>query len=126
MAGQHREDDDVAYFAAKLGLTYRLAMSGVAAQTSDDDGALPPGRYLIHLGNLTNGARVWVQMGVFAKGGTITPVIGPPSFPMSTTRIQAIEVNVRKGANDRVAAILESTSQNPSGELFITNISWRA
>lgn len=120
MGDAQRGDDAIYFYAANLGRTTALAVSVVSAQTPDSEGALPPGRYLLHLGDdVASTTIVWVTAGPFTKGGTLTAVAAVPLFPMSTARIVTIEINVRKGDNDRIAAIASAGA----GTLFVTQVS---
>ena len=96
----------------------RLAVA--QAQRPDNALALPPGRYVLHIADVSSdGAKVWVAMGKFAKSVTLVVVASVPHFPMSATGIIAIEVNIRKGDNDQIAAITSAGTAN----LYITQVS---
>ena len=121
MGDAQRGDDAIYFFAASLGLTRRLVVTDIPAQLPDEDGALVPGRYLLHIAELSANAKqiTWVRTGKF---GTTVPVAADvPAFPMSLASIMAVELNVRKGANDQIAAVndLLGTTTN----LYITQIS---
>ncbi len=121
MGDAHRGDDDIAFYAATIGATRLLAVADVASQTTDDDGAFPPGRYLLHIGNVGVGSTIWVAMGEFVKGGGLISIAASvPHFPMTQTGVAGIEVNILKGDNDRIAAV---ASPAGSANLFITLIS---
>ena len=120
MGDPQRGDDALYFFAANLGRTERLACSGVAIQRPDNLLALEPGRYLLHIADLqTPNTRVWVTTGKFEKGSTVSVVADVPHFPMHAEGIVAIEINVRKGDNDQIAAI----TGGATATLFITQIS---
>ncbi|MCZ6868099.1 MAG: hypothetical protein O7G84_01185 [Gammaproteobacteria bacterium] len=121
MAEARRGDDDIAFFAASLGRTRALAVTDTAAEITDPDGALVPGRYLLHVANLSAGAVVWVATGKFEKGAApLTVVAAAPHFPMSAATIVALELNILKEDNDRIAAI---ATGGGTGTLYITQIS---
>ena len=118
---QARGDDVIAYYAADLGKTRELALTNVSAQLPDAGGPLPPGRYLIHLGVLSALAAVaWVKTGPFDIAVPLVATAAVPCFPMTVARVMAIEINVRKGHNDRVAAIMDAAF---TGTLYVTAIS---
>lgn len=122
MAGQHRADDDLAYFAATLGRTVKLlAGAEGSVQLPDEGGPLPPGRYLIQILDVTEiGARVWVVAVPFEKGEP--PISVPadvPAFPFAVEGVIALETNVRKGDSDQIAA---RTSAG-TATVYITKIS---
>lgn len=118
----HRSDDDVYFYAANLGRTERLACSAVSATRAAGDGALPPGRYLLHLGEQSaQTVRVWVKTGK-ASDGVLVATADVPCFPMVLSGVAAIEINVRKDDNDQVAAITDGGTAS----LFITQISRQA
>jgi hypothetical protein len=116
-----RGDDALYYFAANLGRTRKLVVSIAAIQLPDADGPLTPGRYLIHVDDFSppGKQKIWVRMGKFEKGKTLAVAADVPHFPMSLTGIMGIEVHVRKGDNDRLAAI----SSEGSAAVYITQVS---
>lgn len=119
----HRGDDDIAFFAATLGRTIGIACSAVAAQIPDEEGALPAGRYLLHIADVTpKVAKLWVATGKFEEAVAIAVAAAPPHFPMHLAGIVALELNVRRGFNDRIAAIMSVGT----GTLYITKISTEA
>lgn len=120
--GPERGDDAIYYYAANLGLTRALSVTAAGVQLLDVDGPLVPGRYLLHLGTVSTSAVIWVRAGKFEKGTPLDIAAGVPHFPMSPSRILAIEVNVRKEDNDRIAAIAAGPG-TPTGVLYITQIS---
>jgi hypothetical protein len=64
-------------------------------------------------------AVTWVRTGPFEKGVALDIVAGVPWFPLRSDGIVALEIHVRKGHNDRVAAITDTGSAT----LYITRIS---
>lgn len=103
-----RGDDAIAFYAADLGETRALAATTSGDQTTDVDGALVPGRYLIQIVNVSDSAAiVWIHAGAFEKGKPITLAAGPGRrrAPLSTQSVVAIETNVLKGDSDRIGAI---------------------
>lgn len=122
MGDAQRGDDAIYFFAADLGRSRELIASASAVQLLDKDGPLVPGRYLLHLGDTSNSAKVWVATGPFKKSTVLAVAPGVPYFPMAENRIIAVELNVRKGVNDQVAAIAAGPG-TPSGTLYITMIS---
>jgi len=122
MGDAQRGDDALAFYAANLGRTRAIACSTVAAQLLDDDGALLPVRHILHLGYLSpRTSTIWIATGKFERGKALSVSAAPPYFPMTPGRIVALELNVRKGDNDQIAAIMASGS----GILYITEISRR-
>lgn len=122
MGDAQRGDDALAYFGATLGATRALGVSVAPAQTSDPDGPLPPGRYLLHISDLDPvAAKVWVRMGKYVRGEVLGVAASPPAFPMQLGGIVAIEVNVRRGDNDRIAAVMAGILD--TAVLYITEIS---
>ncbi len=120
MGDAQRGIDAQAFYAAALGRTRKLACSSIAAQLSDIDGALPPMRYLLHVADISPTNRtIWVATGEFIKGKALPIADDVPYFPMSLSGVVAIEINVLKGSNDQIAAIM--TGGN--GILYITEIS---
>jgi hypothetical protein len=118
-----RGEDLAAFFAAELGRTRKLALTVASAQTPDTEGALPPGRYLLQIADLSSAsAKVFIRARPFVAGDTVTAVADAPDFPLHLAGLVAIEFHVRKGYNDRIAAILTAGT----GNLFITEVSRRA
>lgn len=103
----HRSDDDIAFFAADLGPTRKLACSVASASPPASEGPMTPGRYLIQIHNLSGNMRqiVWLTMGKFDKAAPLVALAVPPAFPLNLAAIAAIEVHVRKDVNDQLAAI---------------------
>lgn len=97
-------------------------MTAASVQTTDVNGPLVPGRWLLHIADVPNNAKIWVRMRPFEKGGTVVAVADVPDFPMHVDGIVTIEVNVRKRTNDRVAAIALGGG-TPSGNLYLTLVS---
>jgi hypothetical protein len=122
VAGPHKADDDLAYFAASLGRTVKLlAVAGGSVQLPDDGGPLVPGRYLIQILDVSVvGAQVWVVAAKFEKG--LPPISVPtdaPAFPFAMEGVIALETNVRLGDSDQIAA---RTSAG-TATVYITKIS---
>lgn len=117
----HRSSDDLAFFAAALGPTIELEADVTGDQTSDDVGALEPGRYLVQL-RATVDDITWITVGPFVKGDPITAHNDVPAFPLSRIGLMAVEFHVRKGLNDRVAA---RTAAGTSS-VYITKVSYDA
>lgn len=118
----HRGDDDIAFFAAAIEETRLIAASPASASFPDADGALVPGRYLIQiLGASASSVVVWIQMGKFEKGVPLTASVGPglKRVPLSPSGIIAIEVNVVKEDNDRIAVV----TAGGTASVYITRIS---
>jgi hypothetical protein len=123
MGDAQRGDDALYYYAANLGLTQAIAVTATPAQTSDIEGALTPGRYLLQIADVSNsGTTIWVRTGKFEKGVALSMVAGVPWFPMKPGGVIAIEINVRKGDNDRIAAVASGPG-TPLGTLYVTQIS---
>ncbi len=115
-----RGSDAFNFYSAKLGDTRELAASVAAAQTPDAGGPLPPGRYLLHIGNLSaTTVKVWLRTGKFVKGDTLNISAAVPACPFSLDGLMAIEINVHKEDNDRVAAITSAGTAS----VYITPIS---
>ena len=71
---------------------------------------------------MSNGGRVWVASGPFVKGVSVAVAPSAPYFPMSPARVVAVELNVRKGHNDQIAALVAGVGA-PSGALYVTMVS---
>ncbi len=118
-----RGDAALHFYEANLGLTLELTViEASAVQTTDADGALPPGRYLLHISDTTNDAQIWVKTVKFVKGDTVGLTAGVPAMPFRVGLIIGLEFNVRRGDNDRVVAIASGPGV-ASGTLYITQIS---
>jgi len=113
--------DAIAFFAASVEETRALTLSASSAQIPDNDGALPPGRYLLLLRDTEVSSWTWIQFGPFVKGGTVTATVGAgvDKLPLSRQAIIGFEVNINAGENDRIAAINESGG----GTLYMIRIS---
>lgn len=117
-----RADDVIAFYAAELGITRKLACGVASAQLPDSEGALSPGRYLLQIADLSAPtAKVYVRGRPYIAAGTVTAVASVPDFPLHLSGLVAFEFNVRKGYNDRIAAITTAGTAN----LFITLVSRR-
>lgn len=123
MGNAQQGTDAQDYYAATLAETRYLAVTSSQSQLSDSDGPLIPGRYLMHISDSAPAGsppKVWVAMGPFAKGVTLAVSAATPHGPpFQDGRVLALEVNVRKGYNDQVAAITSSGS----AVLYMTRIS---
>lgn len=120
MGDAQRGIDAQAFYAAALGRTRKLLCSSVAAQFSDNDGALPPMRYLLHVADISPTNRtIWIATGKFIKSVALSVADDVPYFPMGLSGVVAIEINVLKGHNDQIAAIM--TGGN--GILYVTEVS---
>lgn len=120
MGDAQRGDDALYFYAADLGPTRALAVNAVAGQLPDVDGPLVPGRYLLHVVDQAPGRVVtWVRTGKFEKGVNLDISAGVPWFPLRADGMVALEVHVRKGHNDRIAAITDTGSST----LYITRVS---
>ena len=115
----HRGDDSIYFFAANLGRTEKISVVDSASTPRDADaGPMSPGRWLLHISDISDdGEKVWVRMSPHANPAAAVKDV--PSFPMQTAGVVAIEVNVRKGYNDQVAAIVGTGTAT----LFMTQIS---
>lgn len=123
-ASAHRGDHDIAFYEAAIENTAALtAVAGSLAETSDDNGPLPPGRYLIQAPDIGLGQVVWVHVGKFTKGAPLTPsspiAAGEKRFPL-TTAIVAVETHVLGGYSDRIATQLNA---GPDVTLYISRVS---
>lgn len=120
MGDAQRGDEAHAYFAAELGPTRKIDVTDVAAQLPSVEGALPEGRYLIFVDELSAPGKhtVWVRVGKF--GDTIPVTVGVPNFPLSRSGMMGIEFNARKNHSDQIAAITES---GKTATLYITKVS---
>ncbi len=122
MGDAQRGDDALAFYAANLGPTRALFASIAPVQLSDNDGALPPRRYLLHIADIDPpNLKIWIKTGPFQKGVLLGVTASIPNFPMSLIGVQALEINVRKGDNDQIAVVMSSGT----GTLYITEISRR-
>ena len=102
----HRGDHDIAFYEATLGHTY-AGSGGVAPSfvNSDDDGALPPARYLIQLVSSSSPtATCWVSQEPFEKGVAPSSIAGagPRRFPLRRDTLLAIETHVVGNDDDRI------------------------
>lgn len=123
MGGAQRGDAALHFYEANLGLTLALTViEANAVQTTDAEGALPPGRYLLHINDTTNDAQIWVKTVPFKKGQTIVLAAGVPAMPFRAGFVVGLEFNVRRGDNDRIVAIASGPGI-ASGTLYITQIS---
>jgi len=115
-----RGDDALYFYAADLGITHALEVTATASQLPDVVGALRPGRYLIHaVERVPAKTVVWIRTGKFVLGAALDIAAAPPWFPLRVDGIVAIEINVRKGHNDRIAAITDGGSAT----LYVTRVS---
>lgn len=122
----HNAEDDIAFYAASLGITHKIVVGAAPSQLPDAGGPLVPGRWLLHLADVSKNTKVWIRMGKFEKGATPLVVAADvPHFPMHVAGLVAIEVNVRQGVNDQVAAIIDGPANppNPAANLYITLVS---
>lgn len=123
MAGAHEGDDDRAFYHASIGITFALLAVGVAgAQTSDDDGALLPGRYLIQVGNFSDPAALcWIHVGAWEESSPLAlgAVAGRKRVPFVQGGLIAIETNVLTGDSDRIGA----QSSIGTCDVYITKVS---
>ena len=117
-----RGDDAIAFYAADIGDTLELAASTVLAQTSDLQGPLKPGRYLIQAINWSDTTVVvWVTVGAWEKGSslTLTATAGRRRVPLSSGGVVAFETNILKGDSDRLAVI----TNTGSATVYVTRVS---
>lgn len=107
--------DERLFFQAAIGGSLRVALTIASAQTSDAQGALPPGKYLVQFLGLTGVA--WIRANKFVPGETITAVVpgvipAPGDrvneFPIDPAIARSFTLHVRNGINDRIAAILSA------------------
>jgi hypothetical protein len=123
MGEAQRGVDALAFYAADLGLTRAISCSIASAQLPDKDGALVPGRYVLHISDVVpTSKKIWVRTGKFEKGSALSITAGIPWFPMQLGGIVAFEFNVLKDYSDQVAAIMAGPG-NPSAILYVTRIS---
>ncbi len=119
----HRGDDDIAFYAADIGITFHLsATSGSPVQTTDAEGPLPEGRYIIQALNIsTDSALVWIGFGAFEQSTTLalTAGVGTRRIPLSAGGLIAVETNILKGYSDRVAAITSAGA----ADVYLTLVS---
>lgn len=113
--------DAIADFTAALGFTRKLAATQVASQTSDADGALEPGRYLVQLINPSAAdAIAWLRAVPFVKTETVAVDQDAPSFPLQRNALVSVQFNALRGVSDRVAVRMSAAA---TGTLYITRIS---
>lgn len=120
MADDHDPKDDVAFYAATLGRTRKVVITAAGEQLSDDEGALPAVRHLIHL-DISGNNVAWISVGPFKKGVQISRPADIPALPMQATTLLMFEYNVRKGVNDRIAGRMA----NGTATLYITEVSYK-
>lgn len=121
----HRGDHDVAFYEAAIKESYVLSVGTSLVQTSDADGPLRPGRYLIQLVNPSSDtALCWVHVGKFAKGTALAGGTGAGRnrIPLSRQAIVAVETHVLKDDSDRIGAEMTAGSAT----LIITRVSTEA
>lgn len=114
-------DRGLDFYDADIGETLVVALTGASAQTSDAQGALSPGRWLVQVVDPTN--RTWIRFGPFVAAGTLTAVAaqGPQRIPIDPDgMVRAFEILIRPNHNDRVAGIVESGG---TATLWLTKIS---
>jgi hypothetical protein len=103
------------YYSQVLGPTLLLAVGALGVQTSDQDGPLTEGRYLVRALTLTG--ICWVKAVPFVAGGTpsvITPNVAGMAagselygdeFPLDTVSgVRSFVLHVRGQRNDRLQA----------------------
>lgn len=121
MGAAHNGEDDIAFFAADIGYTRLLDLTTTIAFPPDAEGPLPPFRYLVQVLDMSAGATCWVHFTKFEK--TDQPVVATPGaagdqrIPLKA--LAAFEVNVRKGYNDRIGALVSTGT----GKIAITAVS---
>jgi len=98
-----RGDDLLDFYRRDPDKAIVLALTNVSAQIP---APLPPGRYLLIL-RAVAGVWAWFRAEPFVATGTVT-VVAAQGIPLSPDAMQTIEINVRKGHNDRIAAITEA------------------
>jgi hypothetical protein len=124
MGGAHDGNDDIQFYHAAIEHTFEAAIGagGLTQVPTDLEGALPPGRYLAQA--LITGAGVmWLHVGKFDTAVPLAPSAptgaGVRRIPLSSKCACAIEFNVVKGHNDRIAAQMSTGA----GTLFVTRVS---
>ena len=121
----HRGDDDLAFYAADIGETRLVSADALSnQQTTDADGALVPGRWLVQVFPTDSAAKVWVGFGKFVAAVVLSSPVGPGKqrIPCSGKTIIAFETNVLKGYSDRAVA----RTTVGTAEVYLTLISRRA
>lgn len=121
MAGN--PDDQLDFFGADIGPTRTLAavaanaVSTAGTATTDPGGTLPPGRYLIQCTPPGGTDIVFVGAVPFKKGDVSwqTQAAAAPNAPLIRS---FIEINVRKGHNDRIYA----RTTGGTSSVFVTQI----
>jgi len=123
MSQAHHGDDDLAFYHADIGETRGPLQANAVApvQFADVLGPLSPGRYLIQVTDLGGSGRqfVWVGMGAYGSTIPLTASAGLQRFPFSSGGLIALEVNVRRGYNDQVAAITTSST----ADVYVSKVS---
>ncbi len=122
MSNDAKSADVVGFYAADIGITRALVIgAGASAMTSDADGPLTPGRWVIQLRTALLTEYAWIRVGTYKKGTPLSASTGPGNnrFPLSPSALIAIEFHVRKGVNDRIAGITESGAAT----LYISRVS---
>lgn len=116
-----------AYYEAVIEDTRQLNVSDAFAQSSDQQGPLTPGRWLVQLVAPSDTAALcWVHVGEFEKTVSIDPGgtqagPGPRRIPLSGDGVTAFEYNVLQGYNDRIGAIMDTGGTTAT--LLFTRIS---
>jgi hypothetical protein len=113
-------------FSSKIGGSILLTVDTTARQTSDDIGALPPGKYFIQA--LAISGVCWVKTSKWVKSAA-ADVVAPTfpaaaalgslvkEFPLDAAAVRSFELHVKPGVNDRIQAICEAAG---SASLVIT------
>lgn len=122
MGDAHAGDDDIAFYAAALGRTRKIAVSTTAAQLPDTEAPLEPGRYLLHVRFDSGCDQIWVAMGEHKKGVPLPVAADVPYFPFLVGTVVALEVNVRpKPQSPKVAPSAKSVDKPNTQIAAITN-----
>jgi len=119
--GAHNGHDDIGFYEADIGYTWELSVTDGGVSLDDDQGPLPPGRYLIHAFNLSPDTGVcWVHAGAAKTVLSLAASAGRKRFPLNTKAIIALETHVRAGDSDKIGAI---TTSGATCTLFISLVS---
>lgn len=107
-------DDLLDYYACDLGPAQKVALT----VASDHTARLAPGRYLVQFTGL--GANVaWLRAGPYSASSPVVATADVPSTPFLSGVRLWFEINVRKGHNDQLAAIMNAAT----GTMIVTPLS---
>lgn len=117
-----RSVDTVDFYGASLEDTRLVNATVSGDQTTDGDGPLTPGKYLVQVFNISDSAAlIWILVGPFVPSSPISLAASPGArrIPLSAQALVAMEFNVIAGINDRLGAI----TTVGTAEVYLTHMS---